>query len=376
MTLRILTTQEPVAWMNVLQSAGQYDFYHLPSYHALAERRAEGVAKLFVYAEGDFQVALPLLMRPVKSTPGLEHVGERYWDATSVYGYAGPITSHANLPEKVIQNFQNIFRAWLVEQQVVAVFSRLHPLLPQASVLEGLGQLVHCGRTISIDLTVPPAEQWMSYRKSHRYDIKKLKQSGMTCSLSQDHEDLADFLRIYTETMTRLGAAGYYFFDQQYFEELMSSLNDYLVLLVCKLEGQIVCGGLFALCNGIVQYHLSGSAPEFLHLGATKLLLDVAREWAVSQHAHIFHLGGGVGSLEDSLFQFKAGFSDRRHDFKLWRWIVDAEVYTHLCQTKESWNVSQGYSSGHQNYFPAYRAAPVPVETAQAHNVMLPHPPR
>jgi len=121
------------------------------------------------------------------------------------------------------------------------------------------------------------------------------------------------------------------------------------------MEGQVICGGLFVVCDGIVQYHLAGSKGEFLQLASMKLVIDHVRAWANGQKAHTFHLGGGVGSRIDSLFDFKAGFSKRRHEFRTWQWIVSAETYERLCAEKAHWNRENQLGSS-PDYFPAYRA--------------------
>lgn len=89
--------------MDVLKQSYQYDFYHLPQYHALAEEQGESKANLFVYREGAFLVAIPLLLRPIGEMP-CHHtrVGEGWHDATCVYGYAGPIASHSDMPKSVL----------------------------------------------------------------------------------------------------------------------------------------------------------------------------------------------------------------------------------------------------------------------------------
>ena len=45
----------------VLERVTQHDFYHLPQYHRVEERRLKATAHLFTYCEGDYLIALPLL---------------------------------------------------------------------------------------------------------------------------------------------------------------------------------------------------------------------------------------------------------------------------------------------------------------------------
>ena len=122
--MHLLETDRHEEWMAVLEHSVQHDFYHLPGYHALAESRGEGTGRLFVYREGEYRLALPLLLRRVAAIPGMEGPGAGRMDATSVYGYAGPLASHADVPEPVFENFRSALRGTLGESGVVAVFSR------------------------------------------------------------------------------------------------------------------------------------------------------------------------------------------------------------------------------------------------------------
>jgi lipid II:glycine glycyltransferase (peptidoglycan interpeptide bridge formation enzyme) len=141
-------------------------------------------------------------------------------------------------------------------------------------------------------------------------------------------------------------------------------MEENIQLFVCLLEGKVICGGLFILCDGIVQYHLSGTLGEFLELAPMKLLLDTVRLWANERKGRVLHLGGGVGAQEDSLFEFKAGFSDRRHEFAVWRWMLLPKIYDQLCQERRRWNSRNGFNSVATDYFPAYRCSTASTSAA------------
>src|ERR1043165_1391228 len=155
---------------------------------------------------------------------------------------------------------------------------------------------------------------------------------GVTCIRDAQKHYLLEFIDIYEETMRRVSADNSYFFGSDYFATLAEGLGEKLQLFVAMAEGQVVAGGLFTLSGGIAQYHLGGTRDAFLSLSPTGLIFDTVRLWARENSAHVLHLGGGVGAKEDSLFHFKAGFSDRRHMFHTWRWVVVPEIYRQLCE--------------------------------------------
>jgi Acetyltransferase (GNAT) domain len=355
-TMEVLHADQRVAWMSVLDECEAYDSYHLPGYHAVAESRGEGKAHLFVYREADVLIGLPLLLRPVDTVTGLAEAGLNRFDATSVYGCAGPIASRLKSSRAVVQRFQHVLRETLQELGVVAVFTRLHPLIEQREILSGLGECLPGGQTVSIDLSLPADVQRMHFRDSLKRGIERGRRLGLFAAEDIDKEHLGKFYEMYSATMRRVNAARYYFFEPEYFDELARHLGPALRLFVVSAGDQLAAGALCVVCKGIVQYHLGATKDEFVPLSPMKLLLDTVRLWATERGQRVFHLGGGVGSQADSLFNFKAGFSKRRHQFFTWRWVLDSLALESLCAAKAKWNAQRGLHSTSPRYFPPYRA--------------------
>ena len=353
---RVLQAAQEQDWNGVLAQVARHDFHHLAQYHRLAEERGEGRAHLFAYHDGAYTIALPLLLRPVEASGG-----EAWSDATSVYGYAGPLASHVGMPASVLRSFQKRLTDALVARRIVTVFSRLHPLIPQRGLLAALGECRPEGETVSIDLTRSPEEQWAHYRPSIRARIRKLRRAGLVGQRDRDKRHLAEFVEIYRQTMRRVKAHRSYFFEEEYFTRLASGLGEALELFVVTLDGAVVAGGLFTFCGEIVQYHLGGTGDASLKLGPMSLLFDTVRLWASEEGARTMHLGGGVGSREDSLLHFKKGFSDRRHVFWTWRWVVEPDAYRSLCDRNDRRNAEVGAPSASREYFPRYRCSASPA---------------
>jgi hypothetical protein len=358
----------------------------LPGYHVLAEERDEGQAHLFVYRDGAYFVAIPLLLRSIDSAlpaTNLAPLGEGWLDATSVYGYPGPVASHPDVPASVVRNFQTALRDTLKKWKIVTVFSRLNPLIPQSGWLAsaegstpaghraGLGECVPMGRTVALDLRLPTEKQRQQYRTNHKRNINRLRREGATCLHDDEWQYFDTFIDIYYQTMRRAGASDDYFFDRAYFVRLRELLGDHLHLFVAlgpagtPEEGCVLSGGLFTFCNSIVQYHLGGTDSRYLNLGASKLIFDTVRMWGTELGAEMFHLGGGVGSREDSLFQFKAGFSNLTCQFQVWKMVVNEQMYIKLAEQKRVWNQAAGLAAMDDHYFPAYRCPTKPLAAMQ-----------
>ncbi len=348
--LQVLGTADCSEWLAVLKRARHYDFHHLPQYHRLSELRCEGDARFFVYSEGDHMIGLPLLLRPVHP----EQPGE-WQDATSVYGYGGPVASQESLPESIIRHFQVELAEALGERRVVSVFSRLHPLLPQREILAGIGECPVHGATLSIDLTLPEEEMRAHYSKSCRASLRKLRESGFLGVHDPEKRYLSEFVEVYLETMRRAGAHTSYLFGREYFDMLTRELGEALQLFVVVKDGEVAAATLCTICDGIVQDHLGGTRDAFLRHSPDRLVVDTARTWAAGMGAHTYHLGGGVGAREDSLFHYKSGFSHRRHTFSTFRWVLFPEVYEELSAQRAAQNAAKGVIPTSPDFFPAYR---------------------
>ena len=74
---------------------------------------------------------------------------------------------------------------------------------------------------------------------------------------------------------------------------------------------------------------------------------------ASEQGYKYLNLGGGKGSNEDSLFRFKSSFSKDFQTFKIWKHIVDQDIYEKL--TLQNLPGQAAVIQEKISFFPAYR---------------------
>ena len=153
--------------------------------------------------------------------------------------------------------------------------------------------------------------------------------------------------------MHRVGAADWYFFDHDHFIGLRDNLHANMHLLVVRFGEQVASAGLLSETCGIVQFHLAGTRSGFEDSDAIKLLTHFARDWGKARGNDVFHLGGGVGAANDSLFYFKSGFSKHRSVFQTWRLIIDPQTYCDLVAERRM--NAETKAEGPITYFPEYR---------------------
>lgn len=326
-------------WREIVKRADAFDFHHTAYFHKIDTDFPTKL--LYFYKNQDF-IALPVVIRPVENT--------LYFDITSVYGYAGPVFhfSTEEIKNKLIEFFKTSFLSYCKENMIISVFARLHPLIDQKDILLGLGNIVDLNKTVSVDLTLNPEEQRREYRKSLKSELNQLRKKEIFIESTTNPASINDFITIYYETMDRVNASENYYFSKDYFYEFLNNDDFEAELLVAKKDQKVIAGAIFTFTDKIMQYHLAGTTEDYIKDTPMKLLLDHARIMGNDSSALNLHLGGGVGgSDEDSLFNFKSGFSKKFTQFSVWQYIVDEEVYDSL---------SKGIKKLDCNFFPAYRS--------------------
>tara|TARA_R110002111_G_scaffold110212_5_gene169549 strand:+ start:27338 stop:28336 length:999 start_codon:yes stop_codon:yes gene_type:complete len=332
----MIEIKDKAEWNSILKQIEDYDFYHTYDYHNISKNEDE-TPVLLTYKKEKAIIVLPLLLRQIPNT--------EYYDLTSVYGYAGPL-SNVDTETYNFDDFKAAFNTYLEAKNIVSVFSRLHPYIQQDKILENLGDTVSLGDVVNIDVSLPIEQSRMAYGKSNKNQINKLRKQCEVVK-AETEEEILEFVDIYYENMKRLDAKESYFFSKEYFLNFMNITDfDTDILLVKHLESnEFVAGSMFVKTKNIVQYHLSGTRTEHLRLKPSKLFLDEMRLQATEQGYKVFNLGGGLGSEHDSLFEFKASFSKDFRTFKVWKHIVNQMVYDQLSQFKNE-----------TDFFPKYRS--------------------
>lgn len=330
-------------WQELMSLATNLDFYYTYSYHHLSKNNNESPV-LLNYTNGNTSILLPLLLRDIENT--------QLKDATSVYGYAGPLI--INLDSNFNQEkFRKELDAFFTEHNIVSVFSRLHPYLEhQETILEGLGHINTLGNVVNIDLTDTIENQRAKYNSRLKTYLNK---SRKYCTVINGNiaEHLDDFIRLYHENMKRVDACESYYFSKDYYKAILSS-NEYeseLSLCVLNETQEIIAASMFMKKGSIVQYHLSGLSEVHFKVNPKKLIIDEMRIKATIEGYTYFNLGGGLGSREDSLFRFKSGFSNDFREFKIWKYIVNEDAYKALTYKM----LGEDFDSNNTDYFPLYR---------------------
>jgi len=352
-TFSELNTDDP-RWAAALGSV-THDIYHLPGYVALEAARMGGRAAAALVTWDDGWLLVPYVARFVTA-------GEPAQDVSSPYGYAGYLfrdpsgTAHMGGAIEVL----------LKELRLLgycSMFLRLHPYLNRDPVGFPVETVHDTGDTVQVDLARPLEALLAEVSKPKRRRAARLVREGLSVAFEPFEASLADFHATYVDTMRRVGAVDEYFsFDQQYFRGLLELLGDRLTIGVVRNGSEVLSTLLISESCGIAHSLFSGTYTSALGTQASVLLTLEAILYCKERGDAIFHLGGGLGGRSDSLFRFKAEFSNGRLPFRTVRAVLDEVVYQELTDRRAQELGLPGPEMLPQDFFPAYRSRAEAVE--------------
>jgi hypothetical protein len=313
-------------WDAHIARLGATDTYSSAAYHrASALLEPEGTRPiLLAYGDEDGDVALPLLMRPLPD-------GEK-WDATSAYGYGGPIGRGA--PD--LAAFGAALDEWADEHGVVSTFLRLNPLLDNGRLVPPTAELVDVASTVGWDLS-PGRDLRQGLHSDQRRSVRKAEGAGLTITVTPRPPDLEHVRDLYAATMRRQQAADFFYFPDTYWQSLLTEDQMLLPLLVeGRLEGRLVSALLCFVSDRWLHAHLSAGDDVARAIGASAACYLAAAEWGQAQGLTCFHLGGGVGGNATSpLYAFKQRFDpgSQPRRFQVAKFVHDRDRYRQLAGT-------------------------------------------
>jgi len=329
-------------WDEIVKTFKDYDVYYLSGYLKTLEINGDGEPLLFYYEDDKTRAINVVLKRDVANEKRISNIeANEYYDFVTPYGYGGWIVEGKDTT-KLFSEYQN----WCLVNNIISEFVRFHPLIENQKYSQYDYDVIPLGQVISMDCRDADI-LWSNMSSRNRNKIKKAINVGITVDVGT-LDKLDTFVKIYEDTMTRDNAEDYYFFKKEYYDYLFKGLKDNTVIFSANKDGRVLSSCIIFFANNRVSYHLSGSTRDSGNLYETNLLLYEVAKWGNERGYDSFLLGGGVGSQEDPLYQFKRGFDDKHsYQFYIGKKIYNQEIYDKL--------VSLRKDIKNENFFPKYR---------------------
>ncbi len=351
--LKVIGLDDEEQWLGAVRAFENHDVYYLPQYTKAFHLHGDGEPLLFYYESPDTRGVNVAMKRDIAGAPQFSGVlpGGTYFDLATPYGYGGWLLE-GDRSEAAVQKLGAAYGAYCRENNIVSEFVRFHPLLRNYDCLVPMYEIIEMGKTVYLDLSSPAVIDGNIQPRTHNR-IRKAQRDGLSVGIGNSPEIFAQFTELYTVTMARNQAQPYYFFGHDFFDCVCREMPDNAMIFYTACGNEMAAMELVLYGNGRMHSHLQGSKRECQHLSPVPLLIYTEAMWGCDNGIREFHLGGGLGSTEDNIYQFKSNFNrfaDTR--FHTGRKIFDGEKYDWLLQLRSE-VVAEPERPG---FFPGYRA--------------------
>ena len=191
--LKIEIIKSKVDWDIFLKSVNNYDFYHTYDYHQISKSESDD-AVIIKYTNNDIIIGLPLIIRKI--------VGTDYYDATSVYGYSGPIGSKTPRDFDT-SNYERALLDFCNKENIISIFVRLNPYIKFQNILFSnlgessyFGDLSYLGKIVNIKVSIPIEDQRRKYQRRLKTHINKANRL-LSLKVAETKEDFQEFKVLY-----------------------------------------------------------------------------------------------------------------------------------------------------------------------------------
>jgi hypothetical protein len=263
----------------------------------------------------------------IKREIDIEVNNRKYFDAITPFDYGGFEYSD----EKVLPCFFQKFENFCKQECIVSNFIRFNPFGKNTKVFKNYMDISFVQEHIYMDLKSDIIKS-MSQRK--RLDIKRGLEENFLFSAE---DNLDNFYEVYVQTMSRINANQYFYFNQNSLKKLAKFTKIFSILhkkqtvmSVMVLEDTLRC-----------YYFLSGVRDGFQKYRLNSKILYYIAEF-YKNDKEVFFLGGGKGGL----YRFKKELSNKKIPYYIGKKIYNQEIYDKLVKITNRED---------NDFFPKYR---------------------
>ncbi|MGE4348916.1 MAG: peptidoglycan bridge formation glycyltransferase FemA/FemB family protein [Candidatus Berkiella sp.] len=336
--VQIISLNQTQKWYDVLSLFKASEPSFLPEYYrAYLSRDPSSRALLWFMQEDDFAFCYPFVISSISDkTDAFLQKYHQYKDISSVYGYGGPLVNEPK--EDFLAKAWNYFDKWAQNEKIIAEFTRFSPY-SQNHRFANPGTNIEINRQLAISYLPDSQEKfWQLLDSKTRNMIRKAQKQGLHVEeMPLNHISL--FQELYLTTMNRNAAADFFYYDIQYYKELMALDNNAIKLFGVYHQSTLVSAVIILIHNHCALYHLSATDSKYRSLGAGNLALWHISNVLIEQGISFFNLGGGrTTNVQDPLWKYKRSNSTSETDFYIGKRIINAEIYHEIL---DAWNTAK-----------------------------------
>lgn len=351
--LSIINIEEFDKWNTIIKSFNNYDVYYLSHYVKAFQIHGDGEPLLIYYEDNDIRAINVVMKRDISHDEKFRNLipNNTYFDIITPYGYGGFILE-GNINEDSLSRLNSVYSGYCKDNGIISEFVRFHPVLENYKIANTIYDISILGPTVTVSLNSKD-EIWNNFSSKNRNVIRKAIKNNVKIYWGRSNELIDYFIPLYNNTMKNDNAKDYYYFSKEFYESILYDLRYNSLIFYAMYDGKIISMSIIIFVNNQIHYHLSTSNRDYQHLAATNYLLYEVACWGFENGYKTLHLGGGLGSQEDSLYNFKKAFNKESNTyFAIGKKIFDQNKYNWLENLRKN-DKNYIYDS---SYFPSYRA--------------------
>ncbi len=353
MILDYMIIEEKDEWDSTLSEFKEKDINFEYDYFDLY--KSEGKTPVMVYMETDMgKIVYAFMLRDIAfhSDLGDEIEKGKYFDVSTPYGFGGPLieTEDNDNKAKIVKLFYDELSKFYKERNVISEYIRFSPIIKNHEYMDEVVETTYIKKVVATDLEEYEKKKELGLKKGRRQSVNRARRRGLETAFERAPESFDKQMEIYYEVMDRKEASEAFLFPKEYFEKMLDSLSEKLLVTNVILEGKTISFGLCFLSEDIMYAHIGGNYSEYMKYSPSDLDYADTMKWGYENGYKYFFTGGGTTSSEDdSLYLYKKSFGNVEFDFYIGKKIWNKEDYDYLV------SVSNQDSSKSKKFFPQYR---------------------
>lgn len=237
-------------------------------------------------------------------------LNDEYYDITGAYGYNGPLG--VAIDDNFVQYFNKHLCEHLLSCKVVTEFVRYCPITENRKFHSYTKQIDVLD---NVYVTLENGLDWIwneSVGRRVRTAVRKGESYNLCSTIFRGEEitteELMCFYNIYTSTMDRNSADGFYYFDFEFFAGMRKYIGEMLLLAITYLGDVAITAELVILDGSNAFGFLGGTISEYYSYKANTFQRWELLKYLSTLGIRKYSMGGGA-TRGDSIYEYKMTFA-------------------------------------------------------------------
>ena len=354
MILSYKIVQTKYEWDIILNNFNNKDIYF--EYYFLNLYENQGSKPILMYLETEYaKMAYPFMLMDISFHENFNGIlgTNKYFDISTYYGYGGHLVEadDHNSEIEIIKLFYELFSDYCREHNIVSEFIKFSPFLKKYEYMESVMNIVRYKKIAITNIDNYGNQICKEIKNTRLKAAEKCRNFGMETKIELTPKSFDKQLEIYYNTLDRKHANKNYYYTRCYFDKMLASFSNNILLVNVMFEEKIIAFGLCLTYDKYIHALVSGVDNKYLNYSPSSMHYLETIKWGFEHGYKYFLSGGGLTCDEnDSLYLYKKSFAQKsNYDLYVCNKIWNKEIYDYLVGLVDFNKTSDN------KFFPQYR---------------------